>query len=107
MRAGRTRRSRPTCAPGEAIQAGDWERATGYVDFFVDEAAVIWGFFRGLIPVIFLEQRGAPRDELATNGSDAEIGQLTVEVLHAAYRSAAADGAPMDVGQEARGEETI
>ena len=36
------------------------------VDFFVDEAAVIWGFFRGLIPdaIVFLEQRGVPRDEL-------------------------------------------
>lgn len=41
----------------------------------------------------------------APNGSDAAIGQLTVEVLHAAYRSAAADGAPVDVGEAASQEE--
>ena len=50
----------------DAIEAGGWDRATEYVDFFVDEAAVIWGFFRGLIPdaVVFLEQRGVSRTEL-------------------------------------------
>lgn len=34
----------------------------------------------------------------AANGSPATIGQQTVELLHAAYRSAEQDGAPMDVG---------
>ena len=33
----------------------------------------------------------------AANGSGAGIGQLTVETLHAAYRSADQDGAPVDV----------
>jgi hypothetical protein len=50
----------------EAIEAGEWDRAAEYVDFFVDEGAVIFGFFRGLIPdaVTFLEGRGVARDEL-------------------------------------------
>ena len=33
----------------------------------------------------------------AANGSGAAIGQLTVETLHAAYRSADADGTPVDI----------
>jgi predicted dehydrogenase len=37
----------------------------------------------------------------AENGSDATIAQLTVELLHAAYRSAGSDGAAMDVGSRA------
>ncbi|HKZ90782.1 MAG TPA: hypothetical protein VJZ50_01470 [Candidatus Limnocylindrales bacterium] len=51
----------------EAIEAGQWDRATGYVDFFVDEGAVIFGFFRGLIPdaITYLEARGVSRGELA------------------------------------------
>jgi hypothetical protein len=50
----------------DAIAAGDWAQAAAYVDFFVDEAAVIFGVFRGLIPdaITFLETRGATRDEL-------------------------------------------
>ena len=50
----------------DAIEAGEWERATEYVGFFVDEAAVIWGLFRGLIPdaIVFLEERGVSRTEL-------------------------------------------
>lgn len=36
----------------------------------------------------------------APNRSSAVIGQLTVETLHAAYRSAAADGMPIDVGSD-------
>ena len=34
----------------------------------------------------------------AKNGSPVRFGQQTVEILHAAYRSAAADGSPVDVG---------
>jgi hypothetical protein len=50
----------------EAIKVGDWDRAAEYVDFFVDEAAVIYGVFRGLIPdaISFLEQRGVSRPKL-------------------------------------------
>jgi hypothetical protein len=50
----------------EAIDSGSWAAAAEYVDFFVDEAAVIYGFFRGLIPdaIAFLERRGATRDQL-------------------------------------------
>lgn len=50
----------------EAIGAGEWSRAAEYVDFFVDEAAVIFGVFRGLIPdaISFLEQRGIERAQL-------------------------------------------
>jgi hypothetical protein len=50
----------------EAIEIGSWTAAAEYVDFFVDEAAVIYGFFRGLIPdaIAFLEHRGATRDQL-------------------------------------------
>jgi hypothetical protein len=51
----------------EAIEAGDRERAAAYVDFFVDEAAVIYGVLRGLIPdaITFLEGRGMLREEIA------------------------------------------
>lgn len=50
----------------EAIKAEGWDEASEYIGFFVDEAAVIWGFFRGLIPdaIVFLEQRGVTRAEL-------------------------------------------
>ena len=50
----------------DAIDDGDWSRAAAYVDFFVDEASVIFGVFRGLIPdaISFLEQRGFTRPEL-------------------------------------------
>ncbi len=50
----------------EAIKGGHWARAAEYVDFFVDEAAVIFGVFRGLIPdaISFLEQRGVARSQL-------------------------------------------
>lgn len=50
----------------DAIEAGEWDTASEYISFFVDEAAVIWGFFRGLIPdaIVFLEERGVTRDEL-------------------------------------------
>ena len=37
----------------------------------------------------------------AENGSDATVAQLTVELLHAAYRSAGSDGAALDVGARA------
>lgn len=49
-----------------AIETGNWQRAAEYVDFFVDEAAVIYGIFRGLIPdaISFLEQRGMARADL-------------------------------------------
>ena len=41
-------------------------RAAEYVDFFVDEASVIFGVFRGLIPdaIAFLEGRGLTRSQL-------------------------------------------
>lgn len=50
----------------DAIGAADWTIAAQYVDFFVDEAAVIYGVFRGLIPdaISFLEGRGVPRAAL-------------------------------------------
>lgn len=50
----------------EAIEAGAWSRAAEYVDFFDDEAAVIFGFFRGLIPdaIRYLEARGVTKPEL-------------------------------------------
>ncbi len=50
----------------DAIESGAWSDAAEYVDFFVDEAAVIFGFFRGLIPDAnaFLEGRGFDRAEL-------------------------------------------
>ena len=50
----------------DAIEAGDWPRAAELVDFFVDEAAVIFGVFRGLIPdaIAYLERQGMARDEL-------------------------------------------
>jgi hypothetical protein len=50
----------------EAINAGEWNRAAEYVDFFVDEAAVIYGVFRGLIPdaISFLAARGVARPQL-------------------------------------------
>ena len=50
----------------EAIEAGAWDRAAQYVAFFVDEASVIFGVFRGLIPdaIVFLEGRGVSRPEL-------------------------------------------
>jgi hypothetical protein len=49
-----------------AIDAGDMVRAAEYVDFFVDEASVIFGVFRGLIPdaIAFLEGRGLTRSQL-------------------------------------------
>jgi hypothetical protein len=50
----------------EAIVAGESARAAEYVAFFVDEAAVIFGVFRGLIPdaISFMERREVGRDEL-------------------------------------------
>jgi hypothetical protein len=50
----------------DAVKARDWPRAAEYVDFFVDEAAVIYGVFRGLIPdaISFLAARGMARPEL-------------------------------------------
>ncbi len=50
----------------EAVEATEWSLATEYVDFFVDEADVIFGFFRGLIPdaIAFLEARGMSRADL-------------------------------------------
>jgi hypothetical protein len=38
----------------------------------------------------------------AANGSDAAIAQLTVETLDAAYRSANADGVPVDIPEISR-----
>ena len=50
----------------EAIEAGQWAEAAEYVDFFYDEAAVIHGFFQGLIPdaIAFLAERGVGRAQL-------------------------------------------
>ena len=50
----------------DAIEAGQWAEAAEYVDFFYDEAAVIHGFFEGLIPdaVAFLAERGVGRAQL-------------------------------------------
>ena len=50
----------------DAIGAGAFDEAAEYVDFFVDEAAVIFGVFRGLIPdaISFLARRGLEREEL-------------------------------------------
>ena len=52
----------------EAIEAGDFPTAAAYVDFFVDEAKVIYDVFRGLIPdaIAFLHGRGITRAELET-----------------------------------------
>jgi hypothetical protein len=50
----------------DAIRAAEWVAAAEYVDFFVDEAAVIYGVFRGLIPdaITFLESRGLSRVDI-------------------------------------------
>ena len=50
----------------QAIEAGEWAYAAEYVDFFVDEASVIYGVFRGLIPdaISFLDGRGMTRPQL-------------------------------------------
>ena len=66
-------RTRVVGTPRSRRYTGRWMRSTDarrmvargsvYVDFFVDEAAVIFGVFRGLIPdaIPFLEQRGFTR----------------------------------------------
>ena len=50
----------------ESIEAREWDQASEYVSFFVDEADVIHGVFGGLIPdaIVYLERRGVTRDEL-------------------------------------------
>jgi hypothetical protein len=62
----------------DAIKAGDWTRAAEYVDFFVDEASVIYGVFRGLIPdaISFLEARGVTRPQLL------ELNRRLLDLIH-------------------------
>ncbi len=50
----------------DAIGSENWQLAAEYVDFFYDEAAVIFGFFRQFIPdaVGFLAERGFERPHL-------------------------------------------
>ena len=62
----------------DEIKAGDWTRAAEYVDFFVDEASVIFGVFRGLIPdaISFLEARGVTRPQLL------ELNRRLLDLIH-------------------------
>jgi hypothetical protein len=62
----------------DAIKAGDWTHAAEYVDFFVDEASVIFGVFRGLIPdaISFLEARGVTRPQLL------ELNRRLLDLIH-------------------------
>ena len=62
----------------DAMVAGDWVRAAEYVDFFVDEASVIYGVFRGLIPdaILFLEGRGVTRPRLLA------INRRLLDLIH-------------------------
>ena len=62
----------------DAIKAGDWTRAAEYVDFFVDEASVIFGVFRGLIPdaISFLEAKGITRPQLL------ELNRRLLDLIH-------------------------
>jgi len=50
----------------DSIAEKDWDTAAEYLDFFYDEAAVIYGFFRQFIPdaITYLEGKGMTRDEL-------------------------------------------
>jgi hypothetical protein len=53
---------------GEALAGGDFERAAELGDFFVDEAEVIFGIYRGWIPQLidFLLDRGVSEDEVTS-----------------------------------------
>ncbi len=51
----------------EAIEAGNWSTAAEYVDFFLDEAFAIFGFFRTFMPdaMGFFTEKGLSRIEIA------------------------------------------
>jgi hypothetical protein len=50
----------------EALEAKEFERAAAFVDFFTDEADVIYSIFRQLVPDLneYLLQQGLSRDEI-------------------------------------------
>ena len=50
----------------QALEAGDFQSAAAFVGFFTDEADVIFGFFRQLIPDAneFLLKRGLTKADL-------------------------------------------
>jgi hypothetical protein len=51
-----------------ALERREWGEAAAFIDFFIDEADVIYGFFRQLIPDTneFLLTRGLSKDEIKT-----------------------------------------